>query len=243
MKTSIESIAGCAVDVVGRLDAATNVAVGLAPAGPCPVIASVAVMPASAERWSHGLDWTAIVWIGLVHIGALAAPFVFTWKGLLLFLGLSWLTGGLGICLGYHRLMAHLSFQTYPVVRRILAFLGALAGQGPPITWIGVHRKHHQYTDMPGDPHSPREGAWWSHVLWLFPRPREPQWTKMIRRYSKDLLNDPLMRLLDKTYLVSIIRFPIRRALPAGAPGVPAGVTAVPWVGVSADSVFRLHRR
>ena len=129
-----------------------------------------------------------------VHVGALAAPFVFTWKGLLLFLVLSWLTGGLGVCLGYHRLMAHLSFQTYPIVRRVLGLLGALAGQGPPITWIGVHRKHHQYTDIPGDPHSPREGAWWSHVLWLFPRPREPQWTKMIRRYSKDLLQDPFMR-------------------------------------------------
>ena len=107
-----------------------------------------AVAPAATERWSHGLDWYAILWIVLLHVGSLAAPFVFTWKGLLLFLVLSWLTGGLGVCLGYHRLMAHLSFQTYPVVRRILALLGALAGQGPPVTWIGVHRKHHQYTDI-----------------------------------------------------------------------------------------------
>jgi len=62
--------------------------------------------------------------------------------------------------------MAHFSFQTYPVVRRILALLGALAARSA-VTWIGVHRKHHQYTDIAGDPHSPREGAWWSHVLWL----------------------------------------------------------------------------
>ncbi len=63
--------------------------------------------------------------------------------------------------------------------------LVAVAGAGGP---DGVHRKHHQYTDVPGDPHSPREGVWWSHILRLFPRPREPQWTKMICRYSKDLL-------------------------------------------------------
>jgi sn-2 palmitoyl-lipid 9-desaturase len=191
-----------AIDVNGALDPTSDAAAGLATAEPRRVPTPDVSPSLPSERWSHGLDWTAIVWIGLVHVCALAAPFVFTWKGLLLFLALSWLTGGLGVCLGYHRLLAHVSFQTYPIVRRILAFLGALAGQGPPVTWIGVHRKHHQYTDIPGDPHSPRDGPWWSHVLWLFPRPREPQWTKMIRRYSKDLSGDPLMRLLDKTYLV-----------------------------------------
>jgi sn-2 palmitoyl-lipid 9-desaturase len=174
----------------------------LAPAAPRRAKPSAPPAEAAAGHWSHGLDWTNVVWIMLIHIGALAAAFVFTWKGLVLFLVLSWLTGGLGVCLGYHRLMAHGSFQTYPVVRRILGFLGMLAGEGPPITWIGVHRKHHQYTDVAGDPHSPREGAWWSHVLWLFPRPREPQWTKMINRYAKDLLQDPFFRLLDRTYIV-----------------------------------------
>jgi sn-2 palmitoyl-lipid 9-desaturase len=202
MRTSAERTAAYSIDDADPFATAASVAVGVAPAKPCPVVTPVVAVPAATERWSHGLDWSAVLWIIVVHAGALAAPFVFTWKGLLLFLALSWLTGGLGVCLGYHRVMAHLSLQTYPVVRRFLAILGALAGQGPPITWIGVHRKHHQYTDMPGDPHSPREGAWWSHVLWLFPRPREPQWTKMIRRYSQDLLKDPFMRLLDKTYLL-----------------------------------------
>ncbi len=168
MNTSTESIAPCAIDIGSPLetaDTAKEFAVGVVPVHSCPVLAPVAVAPAAAERWSHGLHVSAVLWIILVHIGALATLFVFTWKGLLLFLALSWLTGGLGVCLGYHRLLAHVSFQTYPIVQRILALLGALAGQGPPVTWIGVHRKHHQYTDAPGDPHSPREGAWWSHVL------------------------------------------------------------------------------
>ena len=140
-------------------------------------------------------------WLGLVHVGALAAPFYFTWQGIVAFVVLSWLTGALGVCLGYHRLLTHGSFQTYPAVRRLLALLGTLAGEGPPITWVAVHRKHHQFADKPGDPHSPHDGGWWSHILWLFPRPREPQWTEMIGRYGKDLLKDRFMRLLDKTFL------------------------------------------
>ncbi len=202
MKSSTGNIPASNIDVGGVPDTARNVAAGPVSAGSCQSAEGVAAAPAVADRWSHGLQWPSVLWIILLHVGALGALFVFTWKGLLLFLVLWWLTGGLGVCLGYHRLMAHQSFQTYPIVRRILALLGTLGGEGPPITWIGVHRKHHQYTDIPGDPHSPREGAWWSHVLWLFPQPREPQWTKMIRRYSKDLLSDPFMRLLDKTYLV-----------------------------------------
>jgi stearoyl-CoA desaturase (delta-9 desaturase) len=202
METSTRTIATSTIDVGNPINTAANVAVGPLAAGSYPVRSPDTVAPAAADRWSHGLHWSTVLWIALLHLGTLPALFVFTWKGLLLFLVLSWLTGGLGVCLGYHRLMAHFSFQTYPFVRRVLALLGALAGQGPPVTWIGVHRKHHQYTDIAGDPHSPREGAWWSHVFWLFPRPHEPEWTKMIGRYSKDLLRDPFMRLLDKTYIL-----------------------------------------
>ncbi len=153
------------------------------------------------DRWSNGLDWTSVFWIGLIHVGALAAPFFFTWKGVLLLLVFAWLSGGLGVCLGYHRLLTHRSFQTFRLVRRLLALFGALAGEGPPITWVAVHRKHHHYADKEGDPHTPREGAWWSHILWLFPLPHHAQWQQMIQRYAKDLLKDPFMRLLDKTYL------------------------------------------
>jgi len=171
-------------------------------AAPSPHAESRSPSGPNPDRWSNGLDWASVFWIGLVHAGALAAPFFFTWKGLLAFFVLGWLTGGLGICLGYHRLLTHRSFQTFLPIRRALALLGALAGEGPPITWVAVHRKHHRYADKQGDPHTPRDGAWWSHVLWLFPRPRHPQWQQMIERHAKDLLKDPFMRLLDKTFLV-----------------------------------------
>ena len=86
--------------------------------------------------WSNGLDWPVMGWIVVLHVGALAAPFCFTWVGLLTFCVLSWVTGSLGVCLGYHRLLTHGSFQTFPWVRRMFGLLGTLAGEGPPITWV-----------------------------------------------------------------------------------------------------------
>lgn len=154
------------------------------------------------HRWANGLEWYVVAWLGLIHLGALAAPWFFSWQGLAAFLALTWLTGPLGVCLGYHRLLTHNSFQTFRWVRRALATLGVLAGEGPPITWVSVHRQHHQHSDRPGDPHSPRDGAWWSHMVWLFPRPRQPQFQAMIERYGKDLLADPYMRFLDRTFLL-----------------------------------------
>ncbi len=159
-------------------------------------------LPDRKHRWSNGLDWPAVLWIGVVHVCALAAPFFFTWKALGIFFLLSWITGGLGVCLGYHRLLAHGSFQTYRFFKRLIALCGALAGEGPPITWVAVHRKHHLNSDAEGDPHSPHDGAWWSHMLWLFPRPRDPDWQQMIHLYGRDLSQDRFMRLLDKTFLL-----------------------------------------
>ncbi|MFQ5734796.1 MAG: fatty acid desaturase, partial [Planctomycetaceae bacterium] len=126
--------------------------------------------PAVDGRWARGLEWPAVLWIGGLHLGALAAPFCFTWKGLVLALVLSWITGGLGVCLGYHRLLTHGSFETYPWLRRFLAWCGMLAGEGPPIMWVSAHRKHHRFSDQEADPHSPRHGRWWSHMLWMMPR-------------------------------------------------------------------------
>ncbi len=133
MKTSAENIGSATMDIASPLDidTARNVAEGPVSAGSRPVLAPDALAQAATERWSHGLEWSTILWIGLLHVGALGALFVFTWKGLLLFLVLSWLTGGLGVCLGYHRLMAHLSFQTYPVVRRISGASGRVGRPRP----------------------------------------------------------------------------------------------------------------
>ena len=153
------------------------------------------------DYWSVGLSWPTVLWITLIHVGALAAPFVFTWKGVVLGLALAWISGGLGICLGYHRLLTHCSFTTYPWLRRSFAWLGTLAGEGPPITWVAMHRKHHQFSDRENDPHSPRDGAWWSHMLWVLPRLRKPQWSELANRYAPDLLRDWFMRFLQWSFV------------------------------------------
>src|SRR5262245_61486846 len=79
------------------------------------------------DRMAAGLDWPIITWLGILHVGALAAPFCFSWSALAIVVVLHWLTGGIGICLGYHRLFTHSSFRTYPWLRAVIAFIGGLA--------------------------------------------------------------------------------------------------------------------
>lgn len=73
---------------------------------------------------------------------------------------------GLGLSVGYHRHFSHGSFKAGPRTRLVLAVLGAMAGQGPLVYWVGVHRRHHARTDVEGDPHSPNlSGAGWRATL------------------------------------------------------------------------------
>lgn len=156
---------------------------------------------APENQWENGLERSAVLWIGFLHLGALASPFCFTWSGLLLAVFLSWVTGCLGVCLGFHRLLTHSSFETYRPLRWMFALFGTLAGEGPPIMWVAAHRKHHRFSDHEHDPHSPRDGAWWSHMTWMFPRRGSQYWAQLYRQYAPDLLKDPSLRLLDRTFL------------------------------------------
>ena len=153
------------------------------------------VVPVGREdgRWRQGLEWPAVLWIVFLHLGALAAPFCFSWYGLWLALILSWVSGGLGVCLGFHRLLTHSSYETYRPVRGLLALFGTLAGEGPPIMWVSAHRKHHRFSDEEHDPHSPKDGGWWSHMLWTFPRYGSQHWAQLYRQYSPDLLKEPCL--------------------------------------------------
>lgn len=147
------------------------------------------------------MEWPAVLWIGFLHTGALAAPFCFTWSGLLIAIFLSWITGCLGVCLGFHRLLTHNSFETYRPVRWMLALFGTLAGEGPPIMWVSAHRKHHRFSDQEHDPHSPRDGTWWSHINWMLPHYGTQHWASLYHQYSRDLVTDRFLRLLDQTFL------------------------------------------
>jgi len=80
------------------------------------------------ERRFSNISWWAVGWLTMAHVVVLAAPFTFTWTALAVTLFLHWVTGSLGICLGYHRLLTHDGMKTYPWVRYLFATIGTLAG-------------------------------------------------------------------------------------------------------------------
>src|ERR1700734_3725506 len=76
------------------------------------------------------------------------------WRDIAIFL-IMYLPTGMGVTIGFHRLLNHRSFQTSPALRGVFAVLGTMAVEGPVISWVADHRKHHTYSDRLGDPHSP----------------------------------------------------------------------------------------
>lgn len=152
--------------------------------------------------WANGLDWPVVIWIIVTHAGALGAFYFFTWKALALFAALSFITGALGVCMGYHRLLTHGSFQTYRPMRWLFAWLGGMSGEGSALTWVANHRKHHAFSDKEGDPHSPRDGGFWAHMLWFMPNHGAKYNRALLERYAPDLLKDRGMMFLHHTFLL-----------------------------------------
>lgn len=146
------------------------------------------------------IAWPTATFIIFVHLGALFAflPSMFSWKAVLLALMLHWLTAGIGITLGWHRLVSHRSFQVPKWLEYFLVFCGTLSMQGGPIWWVGLHRHHHLYSDQPNDHHDSRKGFWWSHIEWMF---REVPAEAEVPRFTKDIADDPVYQFLDKYFL------------------------------------------
>jgi stearoyl-CoA desaturase (delta-9 desaturase) len=161
---------------------------------------------------------------------------------------ITYLLTGLGITVGFHRLFTHRSFKTRPALRGLLAVMGSAAVEGPVIEWVANHRKHHQFSDQPGDPHSPHvdyghgwrgalAGLYHAHIGWIFGgdalADRE--------RYAKDLLADPVVAFVDRTFLLWVLAglaFPF--AIGFALTGTLLGaLTALLWGG--AVRMFCLH--
>jgi len=135
----------------------------------------------------QGLNWITTVVLVLFHIGAIAAFFFFSWPAVIAAVFLYWMCTGLGISLGYHRLHTHRSYKTPLLLEYFFAVCGALTLEGGPIFWVATHRIHHQNSDKPGDPHSPRDGAWWSHIGWILVGEAKHNNTKLMSKYAPDL--------------------------------------------------------
>jgi sn-1 stearoyl-lipid 9-desaturase len=115
----------------------------------------------------HKINWITSSFMGAFHIGAVAALFMFSWPAFFTALFLYWVAGSLGIGLGYHRLLTHRGFKCPKWFEYFLTTCATLALEGGPIFWVATHRVHHQLTDKPGDPHSPRDGGFWAHMGWI----------------------------------------------------------------------------
>jgi stearoyl-CoA desaturase (delta-9 desaturase) len=135
----------------------------------------------------QNLNWLTTLVLVALHIGAIAALFLFNWRDFAIAVFMYWLATGLGISMGYHRLHTHRSYQVPLWLEYFFAICGALTLEGGPIFWVAVHRLHHQYSDQPGDPHSPRDGAWWSHMGWILFGETNHNNTKMMSKYAPDL--------------------------------------------------------
>lgn len=146
------------------------------------------------------LAWSIIIYMATIHFVALFAlfPSNFSWGAIGVAFILYWITAGWGITLGFHRLATHRSFDTPKLVEYFFIFCGALACQGGPIDWVGLHRIHHKYSDTEPDPHDSNRGFWWSHLGWmLIQNPANND----IPRYTKDIADDPFYQFCQKFFI------------------------------------------
>jgi fatty-acid desaturase len=183
------------------------------------------------------ISWGPLVTIGVVHVAALLAfvPAFFSWSALGICLLLHWLTGGIGICLTYHRLLTHRSFATRPkALEYLMTALGCCALEGGPIGWVADHRRHHAHSDEEDDVHSPDRGFGWAHMFWwMTPDITSRHTPEYFEKWAPDLLKDPVHRWLNAWHWI----FPV--AMGAGL----FAIGGMPWLvwGAFARTVLVLH--
>ncbi|WP_433871349.1 acyl-CoA desaturase [Saccharopolyspora sp. CA-218241] len=170
------------------------------------IVPFLALIGAVPFAWGWGLGWTDI---------AIAAVF--------------YVISGLGVTAGFHRFFTHGAFKTNAAVKAALAIGGMMSVQGPVITWVADHRRHHAYSDRDGDPHSPwrfgssagalAKGFWYSHMGWLFERD-----VTNVDRFAPDLVKDGALVRLNKL-------FPVWTLVSFLAPALIGGLVSWSWWG------------
>ena len=147
--------------------------------------------------WQHAVNWTDIAL--LIAFNVLA---------------------GLGVTVGYHRMLTHRSFQPNPVVKFIFLVFGSMAVEGPALQWAAIHIKHHAHSDREGDPHSPVEGFWHAHMGWMFKTTdADPN------VYCRNLVRDPIVVFVSRTFIFWVL-------LSLAIPFAIGGWTGLLWGGL-----------
>ena len=190
------------------------------------------------------------------NLGAVVIPFAATiaaivllWNNLvnptdLVIAATMYLLTAIGITVGFHRLLTHRSFQTSKPAEYVFAVLGSMAVQGPVISWVADHRKHHAHADEEGDPHSPHvghgegmrgvlAGLWHAHSGWLMSTQGRADW----KRYAPDLYEDRGMRMIGRRF-VSLVYLSL--AIPAFAGYLVSGTLAGAATGLLWGGLVRI---
>ena len=106
--------------------------------------------------------------------------------------------------MGYHRLLTHRSYKAPKWVEYLFTIFATMTLEGGPIFWVATHRIHHRHTDKPGDPHSPRDGKWWSHMGWITSGKAMHRSTEELAPYARDLVKDRFHVWISKWHWVPL---------------------------------------
>jgi stearoyl-CoA desaturase (Delta-9 desaturase) len=207
------------------------------------------IEPVANETLDRFLTGTATV-VPFVAVGGAA---VLTWQSLLhwsdvAIFAVLYVFTGLGITVGFHRHLTHRAFKAKKWVRATFAAFGSMAIEGPVIAWVADHRKHHAFTDVPGDPHSPHvdHGHGWrgairglvhAHLGWIFLHTERGKKD----RYAPDLIADPTISFIDRTFVMWVaigLAAPFVLGVVIGG-SLITGLTGLLWGGLV--RVFLLH--
>jgi stearoyl-CoA desaturase (Delta-9 desaturase) len=174
--------------------------------------------------------WTFVV----IPFVALIAAVPVAWGGWLSWVDVGialffYYLSGMGVTIGFHRYLTHGSFKAKRPLRVALTIAGSLAVQGNVVQWVADHRRHHAFSDIEGDPHSPWrygesvrgliKGLFHAHMGWMFHRELSNR-----ARFAPDLLADKAVARVDKL-------FPLWVAISMLAPAAIGGLITWSWAG------------
>jgi len=186
----------------------------------------------SSSRDPDRIDWAASLPFVLIHLAALATPFLVpVTPGLAALAAALYVARMFGITAGYHRYFAHRAYRAGRGFQLAMALLGGASAQKGALWWAAHHRDHHRWSDTPQDLHSPlRQGFWWSHVGWFLVRSHDR--TKLER--IADFARYPELRWLDRWHLVPPLTLGLILLAAGGLPAFLWGFcvsTALLWHG------------
>jgi fatty-acid desaturase len=192
-------------------------------------------------------DYAVGIW-GLHALAALAVlPWLFSWAGVAA-MAVGVFIFGQGINLGYHRLLTHRGLKVPRWLEYTLVTIALCCFQDTPIRWVTHHRVHHRYSDQEKDPHSPHAGFFHAHMGWIFRANRDTQGIAAYSAYSRDLLDDPFYRALERHWWLPIgiylahaaLFFLAGLAIGGAEDGLRLGLSLLVW-GVALRTVLVWH--